>query len=209
MRTNTLSLHCFNAEAYRVDDAASWSPDVAPLEMPDQRLDAPRARGRCPPMPGLGRRRTALTAFCALSTGLAVLAVAAAMGRDGLTPLEVVHAGLILVLFGWMAFSFGSSLGGLWLSRRTDAWEHETATAPPPRPTTRTALLAPIYHEDVGPFFRRLGAMRARLHALGLAPFFDIVVLSDSRRAEVLAAEQAGFAAFRENQYSVVTLFQC
>ena len=199
MRTNTQLLQCFNAEAYRVGDAASWSPDVAPLEMPDQPLDSPRAAGRFPPAPGLGRRRTALTTFCALSTGLAVLAVAAAMGRDGLTPLEVVHAGLILVLFGWMAFSFGASLGGLWLSRRTDAWEHETAAAPPLRPTTRTALLAPIYHEDVGPFFRRLGAMRARLHALGLAPFFDIVVLSDSRHAEVLAAEQDGFAAFRDS----------
>jgi membrane glycosyltransferase len=199
VRTNTLSLHYFNAEAYQVGDAASWSPDVAPLDMPDQPLDAPRAPGRFPPAPGLGYRRTALTAFCALSTGLAVAAVAAAMGRDGLTPLEVIHAGLILVLFGWMAFSFGASLGGLWLSRRTDAWEHETATLPPSRPTTRTALLAPIYHEDVGPFFRRLGAMRARLHALGLAPFFDIIVLSDSRRAEVLAAEQASFAAFRDS----------
>jgi len=173
------------------------TPPPAPLAMPDQPLHRAAEPRRFKVVPGLARRRAALAAFCLLSTGLAVFAVTAAMGADGLAPLEAVHAGLILVLFGWMAFSFAASLGGLWLSRRADTWERTIAAAPLPALKTRTALLAPIYHEDVGPFFTRLAAMRAGLHALGLTPMFDIVVLSDSRRPEVVADEQRGFAAFR------------
>jgi membrane glycosyltransferase len=200
MRAYTSPLQQHNSETRSFGDARELdavAPPSAPLSMPDQPLHRAAEPRRFSVEPGLGRRRAALAAFCLLSTGLAVFAVTAAMGVDGLEPLELVHAGLILVLFGWMAFSFAASLGGLWLSRRTDAWEHAVAEAPLPVLTTRTALLAPIYHEDVGPFFARLAAMRAGLHAQGLTAFFDIVVLSDSRRAEVIADEQRGFAAFR------------
>ncbi len=201
MHTYTRTLQRRDAETRSFDDAkaleAAFAPPPAPLAMPDQPLHrAARAR-RFAAEPGLSRRRAVLAAFCALSTGLAVFAVAAAMGADGLDPLEVAHVSLILVLFGWMAFSFAASLGGLWLSRRDRTWERATARAPLAPLTTRTALLAPIYHEDVGPFFERLAKMRTRLYALGLTPFFDIVVLSDSRRPEVIADEQRGFSAFR------------
>jgi membrane glycosyltransferase len=173
------------------------TPPSAPLAMPDQPLDRAAQPARFDAVRGLGRRRAALAAFCVLTTGLAVFAVTAAMGADGLEPLEIAHVGLILVLFGWMAFSFAASLGGLWLSRQADSWERAVAQAPLRPLTTRTALLAPIYNEDVGPFFARLATMRAGLHAMGLTAMFDIVVLSDSRRPEVVADEQRGFAAFR------------
>jgi membrane glycosyltransferase len=200
MRAYTNPLQQHNSETRSFSDARELdavTPPSAPLSMPDQPLHRAAEPRRFRAEPGLGLRRAALAAFCLLSTGLAVFAVTAAMGVDGLEPLELVHAGLILVLFGWMAFSFAASLGGLWLSRRTDAWEHAVVEAPLSVLTTRTALLAPIYHEDVGPFFARLAAMRAGLYAQGLTAFFDIVVLSDSRRAEVIADEQRGFAAFR------------
>jgi membrane glycosyltransferase len=200
MRAYINTLQRYNSETRSFGDARGFedvAPPPAPLAMPEQPLHRAAEPSRFAPIPGLGRRRTLLTAFCVLATGLAVFAVTAAMARDGLEPLEVAHVSLILVLFGWMAFSFAASLGGLWLSRRADAWERTVAEAPLPVLTTRTALLAPIYHEDVGPFFTRLAAMRAGLHAQGLTAFFDIVVLSDSRRAEVIADEQRGFAAFR------------
>jgi len=182
-------------EAQPVSDIAA--PPPAPLAMPQQPLHHPAAPRRFEAALGLGRRRAVLAAFCVLSTGLAVSAVAAAMGSDGLNPVEGIHLGLILVLFGWMAFSFAANLGGLWLSRQAGAWERTIAAAPLPGLTTRTALLAPIHHEEVGPFFARLATMRAGLHALGLTPMFDIVVLSDSRRPEVIAQERSGLAALR------------
>ncbi len=201
MHAYTNSLQRRDLEARSFEDATGFDIDVAPPPaprfMPDQPLHRAARPRRFEAEPGLGRRRVTLAAFCVLSTGLAVFTVAATMASDGLDPLEVAHVGLILVLFGWMAFSFAASLGGLWLSRQADAWETTTARAPLRALTTRTALLAPIYHEDVGPFFARLTQMRARLYALGLTPFFDIVVLSDSRRPEVVADEQRGFAAFR------------
>lgn len=200
MHAYTDNLQRRHAEARAFDESRGLDdvgPPPAPLAMPDQPLHRPAQPARFAAAPGLGRRRAALAAFCAASTGLAVSTVTLAMAEDGLEPLEVAHLSLILVLFGWMAFSFAASLGGLWLSRRPDAWERTVARTSPPPLTRRTALLAPIYHEDVGPFFGRLAAMRAGLHALGLTPMFDIVVLSDSRRPEVIAEEQRGFAAFR------------
>ncbi|EJL30881.1 membrane glycosyltransferase [Caulobacter sp. AP07] len=200
MRANTSSLQQLGVEARSFRDVADsddWAPPAAPLDMPDQPLHRAAEPRRFAHAPGLGRRRAALATFCALSTGLAVFAVASAMARDGLVPLEIIHVGLILVLFGWMAFSFAACLGGLWLSGQGQTWERTVAQGPLPRLHTRTALLAPIYHEDCGPFFARLAAMRSGLDALGLTPFFDIVVLSDSRRAPVLDAERRGFAAFR------------
>ena len=199
MRAYTSSLQRCDSETRSFGDAEhAWddAPPPAPLAMPEQPLNRAAQPPRFAPIPGMARRRAALAAFCLATTGLAVFAVTAAMARDGLAVLEVAHVGLILVLFGWMAFSFAASLGGLWLSRRADAWER-SVVAPPGPLKSRTALLAPIYHEDVGPFFARLAAMRAALHAQGLTAFFDIVVLSDSRRPEVVADERRGFAAFR------------
>lgn len=197
MRANTSSLRLgIETRSFR-ESSADGTPPPAPLAMPDQPLHRAAEGRRFAPIPGLGRRRAALAAFCAASTGAAVFAVATAMGRDGLAPLEVLHVGLILVLFGWMAFSFAASLGGLWLSWQDWTWERAAAELAPARLTTRTALLAPIYHEDCGPFFARLAATRASLHAQGLTPFFDIIVLSDSRHAEVVAGERRGFAALQ------------
>lgn len=200
MPANTMSLHVPNANAQpslASRDPHAWAPPAAPLAMPAQSLDRAAAPPRFEAQPGLARRRAGLAGFCALSTTLAVGAVGAAMGEDGLDPVEVLHLALVLVLFCWMAFSFAASLGGLRLARREDSWERRIAEGPRPRLHTRTALLAPIYHEDCGPFFARLAAMRADLHARGLSRFFDFVVLSDSRRPEVLAAERRGFSAFR------------
>ena len=206
MRAYTNSLQRCESET-RSFGASGWddhvAPPSAPLAMPDPSLHGVASPARFAAVPGLGWRRAALALFCALSTGLAVTAVTMAMARDGLVALEVAHVGLILVLFGWMAFSFASSLGGLWLAGQARTWERAAVEAPLPRLTTRTALLAPIYHEDCAPFFARLATMRAGLRALGLTPFFDIVVLSDSRRAEVLEDEQRGFEAFRRGSGGV------
>ncbi|MBO9560948.1 MAG: glucans biosynthesis glucosyltransferase MdoH [Caulobacter sp.] len=196
--TDTLQRRSAEARAFGAPrDPDEIGPPPAPLAMPEQPLDRPTQPARFAAVPGLWARRAALAAFCAASTGLAVFAVTSAMARDGLEPLELAHVALILVLFGWMAFSFAACLGGLWLSRRSDVWERTMAGAPLPPLTRRTALLAPIHHEDVGPFFERLARMRDQLHALGLTRFFDIMVLSDSRRPEVVAEERRGFAAFR------------
>jgi len=62
------------------------TPPPAPLAMPDQPLHRAAEPRRFKVVPGLARRRAALAAFCLLSTGLAVFAVTAAMGADGLAP---------------------------------------------------------------------------------------------------------------------------
>jgi membrane glycosyltransferase len=65
-----------------------------------------------------------------------------------------------------------------------------------PIPRRRTAVLIPVYHEDMGPIAGRIRAMSAMLAEAGVARQFDIFLLSDSGTD----AADAEYAAFRALQ---------
>ena len=61
--------------------------------------------------------------------------------------------------------------------------------------TTRTAICLAVRHEGVGPVFARLRAMIDDVAATPWADGFAFHVLSDSARPEIVAVEEAAFAA--------------
>ena len=67
-----------------------------------------------------------------------------------------------------------------------------------PIPRRRTAVLIPVYHEDMGPIAGRVRAMSAMLADAGVARQFDIFLLSDSG-TEAADAEYAAFRALRDD----------
>lgn len=117
------------------------------------------------------------------------------MAADGVSLWDAVLTLLFFGLFGWIALGFLSSLAGFvslmnagpglprWLSR-------------PRMPTRRSAILVPIYNEDTGPLFDRLSRMATSIEENGLAPMFDLFILSDSN-AGAEATERSGFADLR------------
>src|SRR3546814_2503548 len=81
-----------------------------------------------------------------------------------------------------LAFSFGSALAGfcVLMSRRPGA---DLLSETPSRPMSRTAILVPVYNEDVDAVFRRVRVMADSLQSVTMAGAFDIFILSEIGRA--------------------------
>ncbi|MGA0600588.1 glucans biosynthesis glucosyltransferase MdoH [Caulobacter sp. KR2-114] len=186
-------------ELYR-DSFRSWKPSgdlpvESPLEMPEQDFAACDVRARVAQPRGIMVRRAILVG------GAGVLALAAAralshyLAQDGFDLFD----GLLLVpffaLFAWIAFSFLGALAGFLVLTFGGAIDLATPQAGR-APRGRTAVLAPIYNEDVSAIFGRLERMTRSVAEAGGGRQFDFFVLSDSR-LENHAAEHAAYRALR------------
>jgi membrane glycosyltransferase len=120
----------------------------------------------------------------------------------GLTFLDVATLVLFILLFAWLAFAFVQAATGFCLMVTGGARILEAELAAPDAAVLaamemgRTALLMPIYNEDVEAVFARLQAVDQSLAQAG-ATTFDIFVLSDTRDDALKAEERAAFEAFR------------
>jgi membrane glycosyltransferase len=120
----------------------------------------------------------------------------------GLTVLDVTTLVLFILLFAWLAFAFVQAATGFCLMVTGGARILEAELALPDAAVLaamaagRTALLMPIYNEDVEAVFARLQAVDQSLAAAG-AQTFDIFVLSDTRDEAVKANERDAFEALR------------
>src|SRR3546814_20206202 len=96
-----------------------------------------------------------------------------------------------------LAFSFGSALAGfcVLMSRRPGA---DLLSETPSRPMSRTAILVPVYNEDVDAVFRRVRVMADSLQSVTMAGAFDIFILSDSTDPEIHDAERLAFERLPE-----------
>ncbi len=175
-----------------VHPATASVPAAAPLAMPAATL-----RGRVARTPLRARPRPALAARIFVLGGAAALTLLAGremwavLGLAQATVSGVLVVGLFALLFFWVALAFTSALAGVpGLLRR--------GMEPAPRaPLTRTALLLPIYNEDPDGIARIIRALRASLAATGHAAAFDMFVLSDTRGADRVLAEDAMLRAAR------------
>jgi len=150
-------------------------PAEAPLAMPVQDLARAPPSGPKPHAPPLMWLRRLLVVGGALAlTAAATAEMSLVLGLARFTVTGLALTALFTLLFLWLALSFTSALAGLpaLLSRL-----RMPATRPPP---TRTALVMPVYNEDMARIAPALAAMRAALAAANAAPWFDLFVLSDS-----------------------------
>ncbi|THD58503.1 glucans biosynthesis glucosyltransferase MdoH [Phenylobacterium sp.] len=187
-----------------------WLPPEAPLAMPRQHLDSLDASDVQPqqgPPPATSPRHIALRRWAVFGGALALTALVAVgpwilYGRGGFDGLETLGFAVFLVLASAIACWFCTAVAGYFVLR-TGCEQDDLAFAPhPPPPTTRTALLMPLYNEDAGAAFARLAALDQSLARLGVSEAFDIFVLSDSRKAEVVLAERAAFRVLRPAAHS-------
>ncbi len=164
-------------------------PPEAPLAMPVQSLTQAPAHRPAPTNPPLTWLARALVLGGALAlTGLATAEISRVLGLARWTVTGVALTTLFAALFVWLALSFTSALAGLPALLR-----HRPAPKPA-LPRTRTALLMPLYNENIARIAPALAAMRAALHEAGATPSFDLFLLSDSTSPP---AHQAEWAAFR------------
>ncbi|HEX7758694.1 MAG TPA: glucans biosynthesis glucosyltransferase MdoH [Caulobacteraceae bacterium] len=183
------------------DAFRSWKPSGdlppdAPLAMPQQQFDVCDVRASVAAPRNMGLRRLALVGGAAGLGLVAARELTLALAQDGFDVRDGVLLALFLPLFAWIAFSFLSACAGCWVlttGRQTDLAGPEPGRVP----TGGTAVLVPIYNEDVGAIFERLRKMTQSVAAAGGAGLFDFFVLSDSH-LEAHDAEHAAYVKLRE-----------
>src|SRR6185436_21166142 len=102
---------------------------------------------------------------------------------DGYSVREVVILSLFAILFAWIASSFWLSVFGFWA--RLNKVELLPLKQPSGPSAARTAILMPVYNEDVARVF---SGVRAIWESAG--PDFDFFILSDSTNPANWVAEE-------------------
>jgi membrane glycosyltransferase len=173
-------------------------PPEAPIDMPIQSFrHAPRPGRRVVTTPDDAVERRILVVVATLALGMFA---ATEMMRPlaGLSLPRLLDAGLfmlVLSLFCWIALGFvNATIGFCVLLGERGRAQPSGRAAPIAR--RRTAVLVPIYHEDMGPIAGRVARMSAMLVEAGVGRQFDIFLLSDSGPAAA-NAEQAAFRALK------------
>jgi membrane glycosyltransferase len=157
-------------------------PPECPIDMPVQRFDVPPAQSvERPRVPSdMTARRILLILLTMVLAFGASGEVRLALLEDGLDVWDIALLLLFLPLFGWVAFGFVGATIGFVLLMGGNVTGFVDPPAPRGRIGGRTAVLMPIYEEDVSEVFGRIAAMiRSIAHTPG-APAIDFFVLSDS-----------------------------
>ena len=142
-------------------------------------------------------RRLVLVLLSLCATVAAVRLLASILSANGLSLLEIAILTLFTLTFGWIAIAFWTALAGFF-AILTGARNDRAAGLHRPPPDTplgmRTALIMPVYHEDAEEVGHRLQAIYRSLERAAALDHFDFFILSDSRRPEVVRAEEALWA---------------
>jgi len=143
------------------------------------------------------RRQVLFFSSVLFLTSVATWLMADILWRGGLTGVETAMLVLFVPLFGMVALGFMQALVGFFVLLRSRDTYEITATVPAegPDPATMpaTALLIPIYNEDVSRVFEGLRVMYLALANAGLISRFDFFILSDSTDPNKWIEEEVGW----------------
>ncbi|MES2292847.1 MAG: glucans biosynthesis glucosyltransferase MdoH [Pseudomonadota bacterium] len=143
-------------------------------------------------MSDIAARRWLFLFLVIVSTAAAVIKLYQVLLVDGLDLLEFIFLGLFAILFGWITVSFWMAVFGAFArligARLLPLAESSTLS------TSRTAILMPIYNEDVARVFSGVQAIFDSVAATG---GFDFFILSDSTDPANWIAEEVAWQNLR------------
>ncbi len=175
-----------------------WLPNPSPLDMPRQAIKARAAITRPSTSPAnIVLRRMIVATTTLVLAALAFVVPVRIYAENGFSGLEVVALSLFGTLTLPISCWFASATIGFLLSLKADSGDDLGFMSHPLRPTTRTALLMPLYNEDARAAFGRLRKIERALSELQTHGSFDIFILSDTTNSAVADDEWAAFQTFR------------
>jgi membrane glycosyltransferase len=132
----------------------------------------------------LYRRRFLFFSSIFVLTSLATWFMADLLWRAGITRLEVSLLVLFAILFAHIAAGFCTAIAGYYVTHREGDGCRITRTLAPGEdpPLASTAVIMPIFNEDVSRVFEGLRVIFRSLQATGRLEHFDLFILSDSNR---------------------------
>ena len=139
-------------------------------------------------------RRALFLALTLLTAGAATGMMGDILAANGLTGLK--RAGLVLffILFVWITGAFWTAVAGCLVRLRGgDPVALKPQEVAGRALNSRTAIIMPIYNEDTGRVMAGLDVIWSSLARLPEQGAFDLFVLSDTRKLEIAAAEEAAW----------------
>ncbi len=154
-------------------------------------------------VPELFTRRAFFTLLCLGTTAWLCWWLTKILATDGFGFLDFVMVVAFLTNAPWIVVGFWNSVIGFALLHFTrDPLNSVLPVAADRRANepvnVRVAILMTVRNEEPARAAARLRTIRASLDATGQGDKFDYFVLSDSNRPEVIAEEQATFAAWQK-----------
>jgi membrane glycosyltransferase len=147
------------------------------------------------PDTGLALRRWLFLFLILFSTTAAALKLLAILQAGGLSIGEGLFLGLFVILFGWIAITFWLALFGV-VARLEGARLLPLASATRDE-GSRTAILMPVYNEDVARVFSGVRAIHDSLSDAGESGF-EFYILSDSTDPAHWIAEEVAWEKLRQ-----------
>ncbi len=132
----------------------------------------------------LGRRRFLFFSAIFVLTSVAVWFMADLLWRDGLSGIEIALLVLFVILFAHVAAGFCTALVGFYVINRGGDSSRITATVATGEdtPLGTTAIVMPVFNEDVSRVFEGLRVVYRSLQETHKLEHFDFFVLSDSNQ---------------------------
>lgn len=157
------------------------------------------------------RRRLCLLALIILPSLLAAHTMYLMLPHKGDENIELFMIALFGVLFAWISVGFWTAVAGVWVTLR--GYDRFTVTLGCPSslelpdPEVRTAILFPVYNEDVKSFMAGIRTVLYSLRDTGQASRFDIFILSDSTNPESWIEEEEAWHEFCRNEQAFGQVF--
>jgi len=139
------------------------------------------------------RRRLCLLVAVSVQTVIATYYMRSVLPYQGTQVLEMAILALFALLFLWVSAGFWTAMMGflqLLIGRDRYSISASSVEDGPIDAASRTALVMPICNEDVDRVFAGLRATYESIARTDVADRFDVFVLSDSYKADVVLAEQ-------------------
>ena len=140
-------------------------------------------------------RRSIFFILVVVSTSIASVTFTTVLGADGLTPLSWVIIGIFTCLFGWITFNFWTVIFGFIVAlRKKDDELPLPQEMQPIKVQTRTALIMPVYNEEMARIYSALRATYESLKETGQLDRFYIYILSDSVANDAILMEETAWS---------------
>lgn len=147
-------------------------------------------------------RRMVLLALVVASSYFATGYMAFVLPHGGTAPMELLVVVLFAILYAWISVGFWTAMAG-WaiLMRGKERFAVSRLTTPDEGgidPSARTAIVMPIYNEDVGRVYGGLATVVDSLEKTGQAHQFDLFILSDPGSPDIWINEELAWSQLRQ-----------
>ena len=143
----------------------------------------------------LDRRRFLFFSAIFAFTSIAAWFMADLLWQGGLNGVEMALLGLFVILFAHVAAGFCTALVGFYvINRGGDSSRIENTLAPEEdAPLASTAIIMPVFNEDVSRVFEGLRVVYRSLQETHQLEHFDFFVLSDSNQPNQWIQEEVAW----------------